>query len=884
MFSKIKEHRLVFCFLVPFFILFSYYLLLLISSGFTYLANDCYYQYVPFYEYLRTVVHNGEIFEIFTKGTISTDFYGIFCYYLSSPLNLLLFFVPSGGTPYFVSFMIILKLSLCGLSMGYFLKNKFEDDKHIILFSCIWTFCGYFAGYLWNIMWLDAIFWFPIILIGMDDLIYKKKPIKYVLSLAIAIFSNYFMGFIICIFLFLRFFTMKFKDIKDFFISGFRFAFCSICSALMSCVIILPSYFTLKATSISNENFNDHSFEKLGDWYTTFESLLIGQWPNAITNNAEKANLYVSLFVVLLLFLYLISKKIALLDKLRNLFLIVVLSISLNIEILNFIWHGFHKQNGIPNRFSFIIIFIAIYCAYEISLKLKDISIIEKIFAFIICEVFYYSLYDKIASDKLEYILITMFLVLFYFLGILWNKVFYPLIFIEIIVLFLYGSSNVSINFTTHYNHFYDDFKTINKELDNDFYREKFAEVGANVSDDAFNKKNRLFDKLDFGTDDFDFKGFFDEYKNVVTMFEDIDYRPMSNECTYLGLDNLSLFNTFTNAGMQKFMFKTGNTGSSNTIRYSRDNVALDMFFGVKYDYVVDDERYNTNFAYDFVKTYGKVDVYENKYALVPFYLVDSNVDIEEISKVNQFEALNVLFEGICGIRLFNEEVFRVTDLNHCKVSSLDSSYVKITEMKGNSVIGIEYLVDTYRNDYLHLHHNELSNAKIFINNELIIQDKFSQRMLEIGELKPGDKVRIEIYNENVSESGYNLFLYSLNQDAYEKAYNILSKGQLNVEKYEANYLKGNINKSGKLLITIPYSNYWKAYVNGKEVEIEKFADTFMLINLEDDFNEIELKYNNYSITYGFILSILGLILFSLYYVFINRRYKFNKNMKKEGK
>lgn len=38
---------------------------------------------------------------------------------------------------------------------------------------------------------------------------------------------------------------------------------------------------------------------------------------------------------------------------------------SFNNTLLNYIWHGFHDQYGIPNRFSFLFIFILLSMGYE---------------------------------------------------------------------------------------------------------------------------------------------------------------------------------------------------------------------------------------------------------------------------------------------------------------------------------------------------------------------------------------------------------------------------------------------------------------------------------------------------------------------------------------
>lgn len=42
---------------------------------------------------------------------------------------------------------------------------------------------------------------------------------------------------------------------------------------------------------------------------------------------------------------------------------------SFNNILLNYIWHGFHDQYGIPNRFSFLFIFVLLTMGYEAVIK-----------------------------------------------------------------------------------------------------------------------------------------------------------------------------------------------------------------------------------------------------------------------------------------------------------------------------------------------------------------------------------------------------------------------------------------------------------------------------------------------------------------------------------
>ena len=51
-----------------------------------------------------------------------------------------------------------------------------------------------------------------------------------------------------------------------------------------------------------------------------------------------------------------------------------VLYMSFNINVLNYIWHGFHFPNDLPYRFSFMYSFILLTMAYKAFIRLKEFT------------------------------------------------------------------------------------------------------------------------------------------------------------------------------------------------------------------------------------------------------------------------------------------------------------------------------------------------------------------------------------------------------------------------------------------------------------------------------------------------------------------------------
>ena len=70
-------------------------------------------------------------------------------------------------------------------------------------------------------------------------------------------------------------------------------------------------------------------------------------------NFVGNVNLYIGIFTVLAVVLYLLNSMVKISEKIKKVLLIGFFYLSFSEMILNFIWHGFHDQYGIPNRFSF---------------------------------------------------------------------------------------------------------------------------------------------------------------------------------------------------------------------------------------------------------------------------------------------------------------------------------------------------------------------------------------------------------------------------------------------------------------------------------------------------------------------------------------------------
>ena len=144
---------------------------------------------------------------------MGVNFAALYAYYLASPFNWLLLLCPSSLIIEFMTYMIVFKSGLAGLSMAWYLKKHTGSQKFgACYFGVFYALSGYMAAYSWNIMWLDCIVLLPLILHGLERLVREKKGLFYCLMLGLSILSNYYISIMICLFMVIYYVALLFLE------------------------------------------------------------------------------------------------------------------------------------------------------------------------------------------------------------------------------------------------------------------------------------------------------------------------------------------------------------------------------------------------------------------------------------------------------------------------------------------------------------------------------------------------------------------------------------------------------------------------------------------------------------------------------------------------
>ena len=402
----------------------------------TILRMDLYHQYGPLFAELYERLVGGESLIYSWDTGLGSSFLGNFYNYLSSPLSVIILLFGHSNIPEAIATMILLKAALASAAFAYYLKRSTgKNDATISAFGVLYSFCGFFIAYYWNVMWLDAMLLLPLIALGIEQIIKKGRFWLYTAALALTMLSNYYMAFMVCIFAVLYFLvyyfshyeiTARFSGLQPegekrslwsrmknsrFLQSGFRFAGGSILSGGIAAFALIPTYFILQACSATSGTFP----EKYASYFTIFDFLAnhFASVTPTIRSSGEDVmpNVYCGAIVLILIPLYLFAKSISKREKVMHLSLLVFFYFSFNTNFLNYIWHGFHFPNDLPYRQSFLYSFILLIMAYQVLMRLKEYST-KEIAGVGLAVMAYVVIVQKITSKNVDELSVILTLIL----------------------------------------------------------------------------------------------------------------------------------------------------------------------------------------------------------------------------------------------------------------------------------------------------------------------------------------------------------------------------------------------------------------------------------------------------------------------------------------
>ncbi len=718
--------------------------------------------------------------------------------------------------------MIFLKLALASAAFAYYLGKKFErNDVFAGIFGAAYGLGAYTLAFISQPMWLDVVLLLPLILHAMERLLDSGNPIPYTLLLALAIFSNFYISFALCLFLVLWFFVCALTQKRTFRLfvkASLKFAVASAAAGLLCACTLIPLAFNMDNWISSSIGFA----EKM-EWYHGLSEITDAfAWGAKSSLEYGVANVFCTSAALFLALLFLLNGKISLKKRIVLFLLAALLFVSFEWNLLDFIWHGLHFPNQLPGRQSFLFIFVLLLMGYEALSRLEGIFFGNLCFSFFVSLGFLTFGLNKSGNTMGRSFSVMVTVTVFVLLAcavvhaVRSKRIFrfakIGLAFVlamdicanAVFVLCMYGKASDAVSY-----------------------------VGNEAQMLAFAQK--------YGSDETDF------YREEMTP-------PFTfNPGQLYGFKGITYYSSTMNGNTYRLMKRLGNrVYALNVSTIYMPTPFQDMMFGVKYHYKPSG---NLSYAKRLEKVNG-ISAYESPWALPIAYTVAPNIE-------------NIESTGQTGLRLQEKFIGLASNMKKRLLHDADflgksiSNGVQVGNLlyarDGESAVSytVEFAAD--RDGYFFLEFDFTVGTY-----EIVINDGQprtghcgADQILDVDYLYYGDRVTVTVTTNGYSGISCGIKGYTVDEEALSEAYQKLSAGAMQVEYASDTRIRGSVTveKDGVLYASIPAENGWEVYIDGEKAEIYDLGTGLIFCDIEAGTHTVEYRYRAPGLALGIAVS-----------------------------
>lgn len=848
----------------------------------SFMHSDMYHQYVPFLSEMQSKLKSGDSLLYSWNVGIGSNFLALYGYYMASPINWLVVLVPDQYLIEFMTWLVALKIGLCGFTFCFYLTRHFKTKSFVLVpFAIFYALSGFLAAYNWNVMWLDCVVLFPLIAVGLEALVKEGKYKLYCISLALCILSNYYISIMVCIFLVLYFLLQlvcSHMSLRQMGAAAVRFALFSLLAGGLAAVLLIPEYAALHLTDFSEFNFPDTL-----TFYFSFLDMIARHCMNV---NVETGldhwpNIYCGVAVFLLVPLYVTNTRISLREKAAYIGLLAFMLLSFSTNMLNFIWHGLNYPDSLPCRQSFLYIFLLLTLCVKAVLNIRGCSL--KALGGCFClSLGFVLLFEKLMADEEAYrtetfLLTALFLCLYgVFLYFYRNRNAagegkrYGMCLLAVLTLTSVTveaavntyTTSCSVTSRSSYLNNLDSYQTLverTRERDTDFYR--------------FEKTSRV----------------------------------TKNDGTLVGYPTASLFSSTSNGHVQDFYDKMGMSDSKVFYCFDGATPLSSSLLGVRY--VFSRSANEDPLLYTLIDQEGDIYLYECRYSLPLGFMIssgsgfsasaqtpeasgsadasasaftDENVSSQTAGTEESASEASPLDELLGNIddtrtdaleRALDSEGATPLDTQNRMVQALGleqnlfTSVGALQEEDGATTI----TADVSGHYYAYVGDTGVNTLKMEseAGSKSFSQVKYHY-ICDLGWHDAGDVISLT----SEDSSSLNVSAYRLNFDVMDEVISILGEQTMTVDSYSSTHINGHIDvsRAGELILSVAYEPGWTILVDGEEVQPGLFDDTFISLSLTEGEHTIEMRYRPAGLTIGIIVSLICLAIFAAIVLLERRR------------
>ena len=892
-----KQKWLFLSYFTVFFIILAVYITMGVFpfGPLTLMKIDLYHNYAPLINEFRNVILEHKSLIYSWQGGLGSNFLANIYTLLLSPFTLLSLFFPTENVTELFVVMFLIKIPCSAVTFFIFMRYRHkEENLWMYLFSIMYALCSFVTAYYTVMMWLDTVIILPIVCMGLHSFIHgKSKGGTYVVSLTYSILTSFYTAVFICIFAACYFVIEVFLYAKQNKINVTKkaiwFALFSILSGGLAGFVIIPILLALPYTGYMSEAFPNQltmSFSALRFLIPHY----FGVTPSIAAFSKNVPNVYNGVLSFILLPFYFINSKISLKEKILAGASLVILFLSCDVNVINYILHGFHFSAWYPHRFSFIYSFLVLILAYKSITKFKSIPRLAEYIVFgvyLVIPFILAALYPIKSMPKSgiftkenlyqNLILIAVFFVLLIILNAIKSNRIKRIIYaiVTAVVIFEAGFST------------YDNFMYKNDGKRNDYIVDVYQDVEnalVNVN------KEREFSRTEF-----------------------YHFRSQSDPELY-GYNGINTFTTFVYHLAQSFSGLMGFNTKYNTISMGHPTALMNSVYSIKYLINRDRKMPDTFTLYNLDGQYGKMFLYENPYVLPLGFMTGGDINqLDALNYIdaywysyNTFDLQNDFAKKAASIDkdLFTPvESSKDIDVQDLSIKAVNKNtnavYYEINDGISLDAIPTATVMFYPQEDkwtYIHLISDGATRAHLYVDDRYVLDQAFRGDMmtLDAGYVTGGSKVRLvldlnrkvtEDEDQFIKEGTFRALMAQMDFGLYEEVISKFKESPLNVTHHDGTSIIGDIDvkESGLLFTTIPYDNGWSVWVDGIKARPNNSAmgKVFMQLSLSQGYHHLEFYYHEEGLTAGILISIISLIILILTQTNIINK---NKNKRLEAK
>ncbi|WP_124057478.1 YfhO family protein [Vaginisenegalia massiliensis] len=852
----------------------------------TLLTVDLGQQYIDFFAYFKhtLLTQHDQFLYSFSKG-IGGEMIGLCAYYLMSPFNLIFLFLKENHFAMGVQLVLYGKLLASCWSFQYFTRQKYSLTNIMsACFSLCYCLMSYIVAFNFNIMWLDAIIYLPLIALGLDHLIKGQSIRLYVLSLSLCLISSYYMGYMICLFLTLYSVYVMIENQIQFSRKTLlgkygRFVGSSGLAVGLSAFILIPNILSLQHSKASHTRM-------IFNWQADYDlksiagKLFLGAFD--FDQLAKGAPLiYVGLLCLVLALFYFTNKAFPLIEKLWAVCLVLIFYLAFHFNSFNRIWHGGQAPIWYEHRFSFLLCFFILILAIKSYSHWSEQSHLTfklglSMLAFTGFSAYYYFQLDK--TNNFSYLNPT--------------KIGLSLVFM-VILLF-------ALNFPQN------KFPLQECLLLGLVTCELMTNAGLILAEMSYVDESKFYDYTQ------QLRSATDPYKQGPNEFYRIHktFQRTKNEAFYGNYYGLDHFASTIEAPTTDLFAKLGLPASKGFANYSNGTLFTDDLFSVRYllepspqsGHYTRSNQYQLspsaldidNEAYPIIAKQQRYQIRENtdRFGLgfeVSARLTDPQTRLSSNQPIENQELLLSLinFDGSTS-PFYIPRNFSKTQLNQVKITDKgDGDFYTYQKTKPNLKQIINQVQDSTHPSSSSKHHPSVSlffdtqsqnpyyftlpsqfsqdNVRLKLNNQpYAFYSPIRSRQITNASYKSIRNNQVLSFELKEDKLKANLIkLYEFDLPRYQQLVKKHQANQFKVTEFHHHWIKGEIKaqqSKGYVLFTIPFDSSWQVKVDGKRVKtVAALNQTLLAIPITAGHHQIELTYLPISLFYGWGISLLCL-------------------------